>query len=369
MSKARKNELKIARKGKTARLTVSGVMGWDYWGTTAGDFRKEYQEKAAGAQTIEVEIDTPGGVITDGRVMINILDDSDAVIHTYVTGEAASMGSSLLMAGDKMFIPSNATVMIHKPLSGAGGNADDLRHAAERLDVFEEALINDYMRHFKGSKDELKDLMKAETTFSAAQMEDKFHNVIIMRKELKAVACSEPILEFPTEEMDAVTILDKAGVSFGTKLLAFLKGEGFAQATEEPGAGNSANQETMEEEMTPEDKAALAKEVQEGVMAMLKEAGVIQAKKDEQQAVEVEFVGCKTDPDDVQAHLEKVQFAQLEASTDFNDPKSVKALYDALTPKVSSTALPSGNVADPDTSSTKEQNRKDTEAFVNNLIK
>lgn len=370
------NAIRIdSEDGSVGRLDISGEVGWDWYGDAwdSGYFKIQMDD-LGDVERLAVHINSPGGSVIDGIAIFNYLRQHPATVDVHIDGVAASIASVIAMAGDKIYMPSNTMMFIHEPWMYTAGNADDLRKDADTLETMQSALMASYQRHFKGTDEQISAMMKEEVWLTAAEASEKFNNIEIVKDEVKIAASLDMSKLGDIPDQAKAFLAEEEGISssFGTKLLAFLKGEGFAQATEEPGAGDSINMKPMEEEMTPEEKAALAKEIQEGVMATLKEAGVIQAKKTEPEAkaVEVEFVGCKTNPEDVQAHLEKVQLAQLENSVDWNDPKSVQAYHAALAPKAPSAGkLPAGNVTEPDTTSAKAQNQKDTVAFIDNLIK
>lgn len=359
--KRKKSELKLARKGKTARILIQGVVGWDYFGTTARAFRQDLKDNASGANTIEVELDTPGGVVTEGIAMANAIMEQDATIHTYVSGEAASMGSVLLMAGDRMFIPANALVMVHKPLNAVLGNADEMRKQADDLDKFEKAMMSMYMRHFKGTEDQMAELMRAETWLTADDMEAKFNNVTVMKNELKAVACSEPVSYWASEAPSRDTEEDDK--SLFSRFMAWYRTTAFSNTASALEADLAEETETQEEEMTPEQEASIVAKVTEGVLAALKQD--VEAPKElapKAEAPKIEFKGDPNSAEDVQAHINAVNDAQLVAAVDWSDVNSVLAYQKAKFGKVSAT-LPHGNVGTPAGSeASKEKDLEETRA-------
>lgn len=83
---------------------------------------------------ILIQINSPGGVITDGLAIYDkILSIADHCrVHTLVTGMAASMGAALLSMGSQgcRYAHPHSTVMIHQPLTGYGPGTkiNDLRN-------------------------------------------------------------------------------------------------------------------------------------------------------------------------------------------------------------------------------------------------
>lgn len=120
---------------------------------------------------LNLHINSYGGSTVDGNAIINILDNyrekSGATIEAYIEGLAASMASGIPMVADKIYMADNALMMIHKPYMGVVGNEGDLEKGIEVLQKTEDTLVKNYMRHFKGTEEELRDLLKAETWLTA----------------------------------------------------------------------------------------------------------------------------------------------------------------------------------------------------------
>ncbi len=113
---------------------------------------------------IAMYINTPGGVVTSGMAVYDTMQFIRPAVSTTVIGQAASMGSLLLCAGEKdqRFALSNARVMVHQPSGGFQGQASDIerhaneiiemrnrlnkvyaKHTGQKLDVIEKALDRD----------------------------------------------------------------------------------------------------------------------------------------------------------------------------------------------------------------------------------
>lgn len=75
------------------------------------------------------------------------------------------------MAGDKVIMPSNTTMMIHNAMMGAYGNSKELRQAADNLDKINEASCNTYLVKAKDklTREQLNELLDAETFFTAEE--------------------------------------------------------------------------------------------------------------------------------------------------------------------------------------------------------
>jgi ATP-dependent Clp protease protease subunit len=146
------------------------LIGYDSWfgdGISAKAFRE--QIKAVKTKTISLRINSPGGSVTEASAMLAALDEWPGRIEVDVDGLAASAASFVAMAGDKIRVASNALVMIHDPVSGVRGGADEMRRTADLLDKVKGQIIDAYARRAKVSADKLAELMAAETWFTGAE--------------------------------------------------------------------------------------------------------------------------------------------------------------------------------------------------------
>ncbi len=125
--------------------------------------------KEAGDKEINLHINSKGGSIYASVAINNFLRQSDNTINVYIDGVAASGASIIAMAGDKIYMPSNTTMMIHRAAVGIYGNADELRKVAHTLDKFDETVLNSYAKRFVGTLDELKDLIAEEAYLTAEE--------------------------------------------------------------------------------------------------------------------------------------------------------------------------------------------------------
>ncbi|KAF7437308.1 hypothetical protein PC9H_004147 [Pleurotus ostreatus] len=102
------------------------------------------------SKPIHLYINSPGGSVTAGLAIYDTVSTYvSSPIHTYCVGQACSMGSLLLAAGEKgkRHCLPNASIMIHQPSGGASGQASDIAiHAKEILRV-RELLTGIYQRH------------------------------------------------------------------------------------------------------------------------------------------------------------------------------------------------------------------------------
>src|SRR5271170_302185 len=87
------------------------------------------------SKEISFYINSPGGVVTSGLAFYDTMQYVKSPISTVCIGQAASMGSLLLCAGEKgkRFSLPNSRVMIHQPSGGAQGQATDIEIQAREI--------------------------------------------------------------------------------------------------------------------------------------------------------------------------------------------------------------------------------------------
>ena len=101
---------------------------------------------------IHIYINSPGGSVTAGMALYDIMQFIKCDIRTYCIGLAASMGSLLLAAGTtgKRYILPHARVMIHQPhISGTGisGQVSDIEIQAKEMAITKKKLMEIYAKH------------------------------------------------------------------------------------------------------------------------------------------------------------------------------------------------------------------------------
>lgn len=152
---------------------------------------KEELDNIGNVQTLNMYINSPGGDVFTASTMISMLKrvkDKGTTINAYVDGLSASAASFLMMVADDVKLYKNSTVMIHKPMSWAVGNANDMQKTIDALNKIEESvMIPMYMDKSKVSEEEIQSLIDAESWLSAKDM-DKYFNVTLLDEEKVAVA-------------------------------------------------------------------------------------------------------------------------------------------------------------------------------------
>ncbi|NQY15034.1 MAG: ATP-dependent Clp protease proteolytic subunit [Henriciella sp.] len=123
---------------------------------------------------VGIYINSPGGYVTAGLAIYDTMQYIRCPISTLCIGQAASMGSLLLAAGDKgsrIALP-NSRVMVHQPSGGYRGVATDIeRHAEEILDL-KRRLNEIYVKHTGQDYETIEKKLDRDTFMTADEAKD-----------------------------------------------------------------------------------------------------------------------------------------------------------------------------------------------------
>ena len=106
-------------------------------------------ESADSESPINFYINSPGGSVTAGMAIYDVMQFVKPSVATYVMGEACSMGSFLAQAGTagQRYMLPNARHMIHQPSGGARGMASDIAIQFNELQHWKKRLTELYVYH------------------------------------------------------------------------------------------------------------------------------------------------------------------------------------------------------------------------------
>ena len=120
--------------------------------------------------TLEIEVNSPGGSVFDGYTMfreIQSLRDRGVVVTATITGMAASMASVICMACDEIRMVPHGRMMIHDASNGTYGNAEAMRKMADLLDGISGDIAAIYANRTGKDVDAIRAMMKKETWMNA----------------------------------------------------------------------------------------------------------------------------------------------------------------------------------------------------------
>ena len=125
-------------------------------------------------QEISMYINSPGGVVTSGLAIYDTMEYIRPDVSTVCIGQAASMGSLLLMAGaaGKRFSLPHSRIMTHQPSGGFSGQASDIEIHAREILSLRERLNAIYVKHTGRPLEDIEKIMERDTFMAPQEAKD-----------------------------------------------------------------------------------------------------------------------------------------------------------------------------------------------------
>lgn len=139
---------------------------WDESDVSAWGFKQEL-ENLGEISEINIHINSYGGETFQGLAIYNLLKQHKAQVNVYIDGIAASSASIIAMAGNKIYMPKTALMMIHNCWLWTVGNSKELRKTADDMDKIAVAYKEAYLSKVNITEDKLDKLLDEETYLTA----------------------------------------------------------------------------------------------------------------------------------------------------------------------------------------------------------
>lgn len=202
------------------------------------------------AKNLTVHINSYGGDVKEGLAIYNCIKNSSMNVTTVDDGFACSAASVIFMAGKQRVMNDASLLMIHNPYMVAIGNPDELRKAADDLDVIAQASVEAYKNNSNLSEEKIKELMKAETWIlpaeaveygMATQIREKTEDGIKQSamKRIMQILSGAPKMD--TDEDEIMAKLEAMDQKLDDIISAV--GNGDEDQNDDPGAGGNDHQE------------------------------------------------------------------------------------------------------------------------------
>ncbi len=120
---------------------------------------------------ISVYVNSPGGVVTSGLSIYDTMQYIRPKVSTLVVGQAASMGSLLLVGGEpglRYSLP-NSRIMVHQPSGGFQGQASDIMIHAAETQKLKDRLHEIYVKHTGQTKKSVEKALDRDNFMSPAE--------------------------------------------------------------------------------------------------------------------------------------------------------------------------------------------------------
>ena len=133
-----------------------------------------YLESENPKKEVSFYINSPGGLVTAGLGIYDTMQYIKPPVSTLCIGQASSMGSFLLAAGEKgkRFSLPNSRIMIHQPSAGFEGQATDIEIHAKEILALKARLNKIYSKHTKKNENEIKDALERDNFMTPEEAKD-----------------------------------------------------------------------------------------------------------------------------------------------------------------------------------------------------
>jgi len=123
---------------------------------------------------ISFYINSPGGLVTSGLGIYDTIQYIKPPVSTLCIGQASSMGSFLLAAGEKgkRFSLPNSRIMVHQPSAGYQGQATDIEIHAKEILALKQRLNKIYSKHTKKSEEQIKKALERDNFMTPNEAKD-----------------------------------------------------------------------------------------------------------------------------------------------------------------------------------------------------
>ena len=202
-------------------VKIKGDIGIDVLGTQFSEFISRLDGD------LNVEIDSPGGYMTDGIAIANALRDyNKGKVNVRVVGQASSMAAYIMLFGDSLSFTPNAIVCLHNPWNICIGDYKAMEKNADLLKRFAGLYAKRFVEKGIFKEDEIRSIMDEETFFIGADElarlgtveksdadkpdepvteEDKETAVILAQEKIKA--CKGKLQASYNEDLEKVAAL------------------------------------------------------------------------------------------------------------------------------------------------------------------
>ncbi|RXK68625.1 Clp protease ClpP [Stenotrophomonas sp. MA5] len=207
----------VRAEADTAEVMIYGAIGGYLFeeSVSAADLVERIGQITAG--TIHVRLNSVGGVVADGMAIHNALQSHSARKIITVEGQAASIASLILQAGNERRVYASSLVMVHAPRTIAAGSATAFRQNAEALDAHAAAMLEAYASR-SGRREEMERLLTddADHWFSGPQAVDAGLADVVVDADAGTTARSPSIAAVAISGY--LQAIDGAGAPIATEL-------------------------------------------------------------------------------------------------------------------------------------------------------
>ncbi len=181
-------------EGTSAEIYITGTIEADDANVSnvcSVVYEREIQSKLkkCRGKPLTVYINSPGGSVSAGMAIANMISRHEGETTAIVDGYCCSIATQIFFSADKCKMPSNAYLMIHAPSGEVCGTAAEMRRSAEALDVIRAGLLTTYKSKARAStsEEELMTMLDGERWLTGTEASTLFE--IELLKPQKEIRC------------------------------------------------------------------------------------------------------------------------------------------------------------------------------------
>jgi ATP-dependent Clp protease, protease subunit len=201
----------LSTNGNVSSINIFGIICGDGedGGVELAAFAEEFSSISS-ASNINVYINSPGGSLTDGVAIYNIIASQREKVTTINIGEALSIASIIFLAGKNRVAYNNSFYMIHNPSTFTWGTSSQLRKDADIMDMMRDQIIDIYMANSSLTKDQIIKYLDDETWFTPEEAA-KF-GLVTQIEKLQAVACVYNLKSFGFNKVPNILLREQKSI-------------------------------------------------------------------------------------------------------------------------------------------------------------
>jgi ATP-dependent Clp protease protease subunit len=165
-----KQPVNLVRNESEATIYIYDVID-AYWGISAKGV-VDALTQAAGATTLHIRINSPGGDVMESRAIIEAIKRFSGKTIAHIDGLAASAATSVALAAEEVDISDGGFFMIHNASGMVWGDKTDMRETADLLEKVEGVIVAEYAAETGQEPAKIIEWMDAETWFTAQEAID-----------------------------------------------------------------------------------------------------------------------------------------------------------------------------------------------------
>ena len=183
-----KFQFKNLAEEEAVELDIFSEIGENFFGEGIS-FTNFYEElKQHDGKKLIINLDSPGGSVSDGFAIANAIKQRNGETICRVYSMSASIATQIMLACDRVECFRNSLIMIHLCSGYAYGNKNDFKKQIEIMDKIDNLLADAYVERTGKDKQEVLDLMAAETWYNGQEALEinLVDNIIDMEMTAKA---------------------------------------------------------------------------------------------------------------------------------------------------------------------------------------